>query len=111
MPRAADLRVVLFLALEEQLAVSRHEVEVACLWGFIMAEDHEQVVVAGIQQGAGSALAAMQLWTGVNLCQVVPRFPEHIRLEELAELVNNFAVTADVIIIIMDVEEVIRGDN
>jgi hypothetical protein len=55
---ATDLRVVLLLALEGQLVISCHE-EAARLWGFIVAEDHEWVVVAGISQGAGIALATM----------------------------------------------------
>jgi hypothetical protein len=45
--------------LEEQLAASRHEEEVAHLLEFIIAEDHEQAVVAGIRQGADVTLAAM----------------------------------------------------
>ena len=47
--------------LEQQLAASCHEEEVARLRGFIIAEDHEWVVVVGIQQGACVTLAAMQL--------------------------------------------------
>ena len=56
---AADLCVFLLPALEEQLVVSCHEEEVAHLWGFIIAEDREWAVVAGIQQGASVALATM----------------------------------------------------
>ena len=59
MSAAADLRVVLLPALEEQLMVSCHEEEVAHPQGFIIAEDHEQAVVAGIRPGAGVALATM----------------------------------------------------
>ena len=73
-----DLHVVLLPALEEQLAVSHHEEEAARLWGFIVAEDHEWVVVVGIWQGASVALAAMQLWTTANLCRVVPGYPERV---------------------------------
>ena len=58
---------------------------------------------------AGVALAAMQLWSRVNLCQVVPGFPGHVRLEEWAELVNDFAATTDVVVTIVDVEEILRG--
>ena len=58
---ACDLRVISLSALEEQLVASRHEEEATQLWGFIIAEDHEQAVVAGIQQGASVALTAMQL--------------------------------------------------
>ena len=75
---ASDLHVVSSSTLEEQLAASCHEGEAARLRGFIIAEDHERAVVARIQQGAGVALAAMQLWTRVNLRRVAPRFPEHV---------------------------------
>ena len=61
---AIDLRVVLLPALEEELAVSCHDKEAACLRGFIIVEDRERVVMVGIWQGAGVALAAMQLWIG-----------------------------------------------
>lgn len=40
-----------------------------------MAEDHEQAVVARTRQGAGVALATMQLQTRVNIRWVVPGFP------------------------------------
>ena len=48
MSAAANLRVVLLPALEEQLAVSRHKEEEARLWGFVIAEDHERAMVVGI---------------------------------------------------------------
>jgi hypothetical protein len=57
MSGAFDLHVILLPALEEQLVTSHHE-EAARLQGFIVAEDHERAVMAGIQQGAGVALAA-----------------------------------------------------
>jgi hypothetical protein len=50
--------------LKEQLVTSRHEVEEACLWEVLLMEDHERAVVAGIRQGAGIALAALQLCIG-----------------------------------------------
>ena len=75
---ASDLRVVLLPALEEQLVVSRHEEEIARLWGFIVVEDHEWKVEVGIRQGDGVALTAMQLWTEVNLRRVVPGFPKQV---------------------------------
>jgi hypothetical protein len=56
---ASDLHVVLLPAMEEQLVASCHEEEVARLWGFIIAKDYEQAVVAGIQQAADVTLAAM----------------------------------------------------
>ena len=58
---AFDLHVILLPALEEQLAASHHEEEAARLRDIIVAEDHELAVVAGIWQGAGVALATMQL--------------------------------------------------
>ena len=58
---------------------SRYEEEAARLRGFIIAEDRERAVVAGIWQGVGVALAAMQLRTRMNLHQVMPGFPEHTR--------------------------------
>jgi hypothetical protein len=45
---ASDLLVVLLPALEEQLAASRHEMEEACLMEFLLMEDRERAVVAGI---------------------------------------------------------------
>jgi hypothetical protein len=106
---AADLRVVLLLALEGQLVISCHE-EAARLRGFIVAEDHEWAVVAGISQGAGIALATMQLRTGVNFHRVVPRFLEHIRPKERAE-VDDFTAVMDDVVAVMDVEGIIYGDG
>ena len=91
--------------------VSHHEEEAARLWGFIVVEDHERAVVVGIWQGAGVALATMQLWTRANLCRVVPGYPEHVWLEERAELVNDFTAMVDAIVADVDVEEIIRGDG
>jgi hypothetical protein len=92
------------------MAVSPHE-EVARLRGFIMAEDREWVVVAGIRQGVSVALVAMQLRIEVNLHWVVSGFADRVRLKERAELVNDFTTTADTIVAAMDVEEVIRGHD
>jgi hypothetical protein len=97
--------------LEERLAVSHHEEEAARLRGFIVAEDREWAVVAGIRQGASITLVAMQLRIEVNLHRVVSRFPERVRLEERAELVNDFTAAMNAIIAAMDVEEVIRGHD
>lgn len=47
--RASDLRVVLSLVLGKQLEISRHEEDEARLWAFIVAEDRERVMVAGIR--------------------------------------------------------------
>jgi len=82
MPTASDLRVVSLPALEEQLVASRHEEEVAHLRGFIVVEDCEWVVLAGIWQGASVALVAMQLRTGMNLHRMTPGFLEHAGQEE-----------------------------
>ena len=60
----------------------RLEEEVAHLRGFIVVEDHEQVMVAGTRQGASVTLASMQLWTRVYLCRLVPGFLEPVRPEE-----------------------------
>jgi hypothetical protein len=95
--------------LEERLAASRHEEEAAHLRGFILVEDHEWVVVAGIWQGASVALAAMQLWIRVNLRRVAPGFPEHVRPGQRAELVKDFATAADAIVAAVDVEEILHG--
>ena len=78
MSTASDLQVISLPALEEQLATSHHEEEAARLWGFIIAKHHERVVVARIQQGVGVTLAAMQLWTRINLHQVTPGFLEQV---------------------------------
>ena len=45
----------------------------------------------------------------MNLCRVVPGFPGHVRLEEWAELVNDFAATTDVVVTTVDVEEILHG--
>ena len=54
-----DLLAFLLLALEEQLAASRHEMEEARLREVLLMEDRECAVVAEILQGAGVALAAL----------------------------------------------------
>ena len=107
---ASDLRVVLSpSALEEELAATRHEAEVACLWETLAVEDHERAVVVGIQQGAGVALAAMQLRIGRDLRRVAPGFPNHAGQVERVELVSDFAPTADAIVGAMNVEDIING--
>lgn len=106
---ASDLHVVLLPALEEQLEVSHHEAEAARLRVFIAAEDHERVTMAGIRQGAGVALAAMQLRVRMDLRRVVPRFPERVGQEERRARVNDFAAAADAVVAAVDVEEILRG--
>ena len=69
------------------------------------------MAAAGIRQGASVALVAMQLRTRVNLRRVVPGFPERVRQEEQAELVNDFTAAVDAVVAAMDVEEVIHGDG
>jgi hypothetical protein len=51
----------------------------------------EWAVVAGIQQG------------------VMPGFSEHAMQEERMARVNDFAATADVVVAIVDVEEILHG--
>lgn len=60
----SNVLVVMLLALEEQLAPSRHETEEAYLREVLLKEEHERAVVIGVWQGASIALAAMQLRTG-----------------------------------------------
>ena len=43
----------------------------------------------------------MQLWVEMNLHRVAPGFPEHVRQEERAKLVGDFAA--------MNMEDILRG--
>ena len=52
-----NLLAFLLPVLEEQLAVSHHEMEEAYLQEVLLMEDHEHAVVAEIQQDASVALA------------------------------------------------------
>jgi hypothetical protein len=52
----------------------------------------------------------MQLRTGVNFHRVVPRFLEHIRPKERAE-VDDFTAVMDDVVAVMDVEGIIYGDG
>ena len=88
---------------------SHLEEEAAHLRGFIVVEDHERAMVARTRQGASVTLASMQLWTGMNLCRVTPRFPEHTRQEERMTRVNDFAAAADVVVAVVDVVEILCG--
>jgi hypothetical protein len=45
----------------------------------------------------------------MNLRRVTPGFSEHARQEEQTTRVNDFAATADVVVAIMDVEEILHG--
>ena len=74
---AFDLRVTSFLALEEQLAASRHKMEEAHLREVLLMKDHERVVVARIRQGADITLTALKLRIGRDFRQVAPRFLDH----------------------------------
>jgi len=40
---------------------------------------------------------------------VAPRFPDHARQAEWAELVGDFAATAATIVATIDVEDILRG--
>jgi hypothetical protein len=64
----SDVLVFLLPALEEQLSVSRHETEEAHLWEVLQMVDRKRMVVARVRQGAGVALAAMQLRSGQDFC-------------------------------------------
>ena len=72
--------------------------------GFIMAEIVNGQWWQGIQQGVSIILAAMPLWTRVNLRRVAPRFPKHVQPGERAELVNDFATA------VVDMEEILHSD-
>ena len=56
---------------------SHHETKEARLWEVLLMEDHEHAVVAEIHEGAGVALATLQLHTGQDFCQVAPKFLDH----------------------------------
>ena len=68
-------------------------------------EDHERAVVAGAQQGASVALAALQLCTGQDFRQVAPGFPDHPRQ---AELVGDFATIEAAIVAAVNVEDILH---
>ena len=53
----------------------------------------------------------MQLWVEMNLHRVAPGFPEHVRQEERAKLVNDFATAASAIVAAIDVEGILRNDG
>ena len=44
----------------------------------------------------------------MNLCRVMPRFPEHAGQEEWMARVNDFTAAIDVIIATVDVEEILH---
>ena len=93
------------------MAASRHEEEAARLRGFIIAEDHERAVVARIQQGAGVALAAMQLRVGMDVDRVAPGFPERVEQEKQAELVNDFAAASAAVVAAVNVKDILHGSG
>jgi cephalosporin-C deacetylase-like acetyl esterase len=72
-------------------------------------EDHERAVVAGIRQGAGVALAAMQLRVRLDLHWVAPGFPEFVEQEKRVELVNDFAAASAAVVAAMNVEDILHG--
>jgi hypothetical protein len=45
----------------------------------------------------------------MNLHWVTPGFPEHARQEKWMAWVNDFAATADAVVAIVDVEEILHG--
>jgi hypothetical protein len=95
--------------LEEQLAASRHEDDEACLREVLLMEDRERVVISGIRQGGGVALATAQLCSGQHLRHPEPGFPDHARREELEELYGDFTVAAAAVMAVVNVEEIFRG--
>ena len=97
------------LALEEQLAASRHETEEARLWEVLLMEDRECVFVAGIRQGADIALVALQLRTSQDFRRVAPVFPNHANQVERAEMVGGFVATVVAVMAAVNVEDIFRG--
>jgi hypothetical protein len=63
-------------------------------------------VVARIRQGAGIALAALQLHTGQDFPQVAP---DHVGQAERVELVGGFAAAVASIVATVNVEDIVRG--
>jgi hypothetical protein len=63
-------------------------------------------VVAGIWQGAGIALAALQLRTGQDFPQVAL---DHVGQAERVELVGGFAAAVASIVATVNVEDIVRG--
>ena len=74
-------------------------------------ENHEHVVVAGIRQGAGVTLAALQLHTGQDFRQVAPGFLDHASQVELAEWVGNFTAASTIIVATVNLEDILHGDG
>jgi hypothetical protein len=91
--------------LEEQLAATRHETEDAHLQEFLLMEDHEQAVVAGILQGTDVTLTTMQLRIGQDFRPVEPGFSCHTGKTEWAELVSDFIATAGAVVATVNVED------
>ena len=65
----------------------------------------------GYNKGPASSSPPCRYGPGMNLRRVVPGFLERVLSEERAELVNDFAVAVDTVIVVVNVEEVIRGDG
>ena len=53
----------------------------------------------------------MQLWVEMNLHRVAPGFLKHVRQEERAELVNDFATAASANVAAIDVEGILCDDG
>lgn len=51
----------------------------------------------------------MQLRVRMNLHRVAPGFPKDVKQEERAELVDDFAATAAVVVATVDVEDILHG--
>jgi hypothetical protein len=74
----------------------------------LLMEDHERVMLARIRQEADIALAAIQLRTGQDFHQVVPRFLDHARQ---AKLVGGFTAAAATIVAAVNVDDILRIDG
>jgi hypothetical protein len=82
--------------------------EETCLHEVLLMEDHERVMVARIRQEADVTLIAIQLRTGHDFRQVVPRFLDHARQ---AELVGGFTVAAAIIVAAVNMDDILCIDG
>ena len=67
--------------------------------------------MARIRQGAGVALAALQLRIGHDFRQVAPGFPDHTSQAERAEMVGGFTAAAVAVVVAVHVEDILRGSG
>ena len=88
---------------------SHHETEEARLREVLLMEDCECAVVTGIYEGAGVALATLQLRIGQNFHQVAPGFPNYTSQAERAEMVGGFATAAATVVAAVNMEDILYG--